>query len=366
MKTIYSKCYLDTARGDASNASLDEALKRHFPSYLSEPASFCCSSIWYCCHCFLQWLIQLGIRLVLRPRKESGDTLNPQEVDDVYDREAATYDRKHHLTTRGQDTMWRRFAGWQVAAMTTTNRNPLTILDLCTGTGLTVEEMAGILSCHSITATIVGLDRNDAMLSRAGSRCQEYSGIALQFVRGDATSLVENNCVKDDGMARFASRTFDAAVQVFGIGGISEPLRVFEEVLAVLKEGGRFILVDMHAPIASQPGEWPMLLKWLRTPMLEALTYQRTTIPLALRRLWAWRDTTLDFYLLPLVTWHDQAVGSWWGYEVISRTVESERWWLSLPIMPVGRLVVCKARLSQEEAKHRQDLLAYAQSIVVS
>ncbi|MEX1112518.1 MAG: class I SAM-dependent methyltransferase [Candidatus Andersenbacteria bacterium] len=363
MKTILSKQYLDVQK-HAPAVALGAGFKQYFPSYLSQPTCFHCSSARYAWHAFVQRLIQLSIKLMLQPRRNDSGALDPYVVDDVYTREAATYDRKHHLTTRGQDTMWRRYAGWQVTALGTARAQPVAILDLCTGTGLAVFEVANILAAHSVSATITGLDRNQAMLGRAHSYDAQHSGVTTQFVHGDAASLVNTRSSSDD-FARFAPGTFDAVTQVFGIGGISEPLPVFEEVLAVLNEGGWFVLVDMHCPIASQPGEWPLFLKWLRTPLLEAVTYQHTTIPLALRRLWAWRDPTLDFYLLPLVTYQDSATGEWWGYETISRVVESERWWLSLPLMPVARMVVRKVRLTQSEAAYRQQLLDYAQSIVV-
>lgn len=364
MKTIWSKQYLDMQRG-VLPAMLEFSFKRYFPAYLSQPVSFRCSSIRYVWHIVVQWFIQLGIKLVLRPRRSASGVLDPHEVDEVYNREAVTYDRKHHLTTRGKDTVWRRYVGWQAATLGLARAQPLAILDLCTGTGLTVIEMANILCAHSVSATIIGLDRNQAMLGRAHTCGGQYPGITAQFVRGDATSLVDAGST-DDGLTRFAPGTFDTVVQVFGIGGIGEPLRVFESVLTVLKDDGRFVLVDMHAPIPNQPGEWPLFLKWFRTSLLETIAYQQTTIPLALRRLWAWRDPTLDFYFLPLVTWHDPATDDWWGYEMTSRTVESERWWLSLPLMPVARMVVRKVRLSQPEAMQRQEMLAYVSSIVVS
>jgi len=54
-------------------------------------------------------LLKLIVLIFLKPGTEIRD------VKEVYDREAENYERKHHLTTRGQDTIWRRMAGWIIA-----------------------------------------------------------------------------------------------------------------------------------------------------------------------------------------------------------------------------------------------------------
>jgi hypothetical protein len=70
---------------------------------------------------------------------------------------------------------------------------------------------------------------------------------------------------------------------------------VANSVLAVLREGGRFLLIDMHRPLLGLPGEWALPGFWVRFPRLEYFNYAKTTLPLVLARLWGWRDTTLDF-----------------------------------------------------------------------
>lgn len=358
MKRIISKPILSIDSSHLSEVGIrSEEFSAYFPRYLREPSALDCGSIIYTWLQLIQLLIRASIKLFLRPRSNAVGKLDIKEVEQVYNREAATYDAKHHLTTHGMDTTWRRLASWSAIIAGRNNRGSVSVLDLCTGTGLTIKEMAPLLSEWGIRGSIIGLDYNSKMLDIARSRNGNYRGIEVSFVRGDAMNLVHNEHSQTDGMERFSSNSIDSVTQMFGIGGISDPLLVFRGVLQILKPGGQYFLIDMHKPIAKQPGEWPFLLKWCKFPRLEAMTYEQTTIPLALNRLWGWRDPTLDFYLLPLITWQD-ANGDKWGFRVISFEVESQRWWLGLPIMPVGKIIVEKTKIGEEEYNRRQKILS--------
>lgn len=327
------------------------------PLYLLEQAEWKCGTVkgWF--FNLAQVVLRLLAIVMLRPRREPTGNLDQQEVDSVYSREAKTYDMKHHLTTRGMDTMWRRMAGWCVANIARNNNRYVSVLDLCTGTGLAVAEMIPILSAWGIRADIVGLDYNVNMLKVARRRRLNQPGFNVRFDRGDAANLTHSEDVSvSDGLAHYLPETFDAVTQVFGIGGVKEPIRVFHEVLALLKPGGQFFLVDMHRPIPELSGEWPFCFRWISSPIFEALTYEKSTLPLVLNRLWAWRDTTMDFYRVPLVTAQDGR-GLWWGFKILFFTVESERWWLGLPIMPVAKILLQKETIEPEEAFRRQETL---------
>lgn len=173
----------------------------------------------------------------------------------------------------------------------------------------------------------------------------------MNYVRGDAMNLMD----RKDGLITEGS--FDAVTQVFGIGGISHPLLVFESMLKVLRPAGRYFMVDMHQPISGQECEMPVLWKWIRLPRFEAMAYNNNTMEVILKRLWGWRDTTLDFYQLPLTTFQDEN-GIWWGFNVISFEMDSQRWWFGMPVMPIAKIIVEKAQISETEAMVRQRILA--------
>lgn len=332
-----------------------------FPLYLHEPLAVKANIFARAWFYLLQLPVKAFIWVVLQPRREQPGSLDQNEVDRVYTRQAHGYDRTHHFTTRGQDTIWRRSAGWMVASFR--GKKFPDVLDLCTGTGLTVLEMMRVLREHDKRADIIGLDYNDAMLRVACRRFEADAGAwkfqrpcNVRFVRGDATHLIERKKLGSEKIfEQFEPASFDVVTQVFGIGGIDDPISVFRETLSVLREGGQYLLIDMHQPIPNLPGEWPFCGAWIRTQGLEMYTYLKTTVPLALARLWAWRDTTLDFYLAPLICVQDG--GSYWGFRIVSRVVEPERWWLALPIMSTCRLLLEKVAIDQVEYERRRSIL---------
>ena len=332
-------------------AGLESAdLNSYFPSYLTERRSFQIGIVEEALVRLVQVCFRGAIWILLRPRRDPVGRLDLTEVTSVYTREAATYDKKHHRTTRGQDLMWRRRAGWFIASHLrgkTIAKTPV-VLDLCSGTGLTALEIGRVLQDwygYNFSFSILGLDYNPEMLAIAKSRTDSFGKGRMTFLRGNAMD-----------MSCFSPHTFDFTTQVFGIGGVSGPSDVFREVLRTLKPGGVYLLIDIHHSIPTQPGEWSFFLWWLRSSLFEAITYYSTTIPVVLNRLWGWRDPTLDFYYLPLTTWQD-AEHQWWGFELENFTVEVERWWWGLPVMPIGSISVKKTTITNAEAEKRQAIL---------
>jgi ubiquinone/menaquinone biosynthesis C-methylase UbiE len=352
------------------------AIRRFLPKFLLDPDPLPCGK-------WKRIAINLALKicgwaavLLLRPRQEQAGSLDPSEVEQVYDREAAGYDAKHHLTTRGRDTHWRRWTAWGVVNLARERYRRIRVLDLCTGTGLAITEIVRQLRHWGLQADIVGLDFNRKMLLEAGRRTRDLldAGIgsvstlgaktsviretktrdtSVEFVRGDAMSLVGES---DAEFRRFPHNDLDVVTQMFGIGGINEPLKVFNGVLRVLRQGGRYLLIDMHQPIADQPSEVPTPLGWKKLPVFETLGYFNCVLPIALKRLWGWRDTTLDFYLLSLVTYVDER-GESWGFRTLELDMESQRWWLGLPFMPTARITVEKVPISLPERIIREDVL---------
>jgi len=322
----------------------DAELKKYFPRYVLNPTTLYYGWLKRVGLLIIQWCLRMAVNLSLRPRNSAG-SLNQSEIDEVYTKEARTYNRKHHITTHGMDLVWRRTAGWFASAIGRNSRGRLKILDICTGTGLTVKEIYDILQDWGIDAEIIGLDYNERMLAVARNGDIPKSN-RIRFVHGDATKLAET----------FEPDSFDVVTQVFGIGGISQPLKVFDGVLRILKSGGQFLMIDMHKPIPEHPGEWPFLLKWYRFPVMEMVVYEDSTLPVVLNRLWGWRDTTLCFYLLPLITYRD-GNGKYWGFKVETFEQESQRWWFALPLMPIARIVVKKIEISEDVAGKREAIL---------
>ncbi len=319
--------------------------KKHLPEYILSPLSVHYGPVKGFFLFVLRTFLSLLVVVFLRPRSRAGE-LDQKDVDKVYDKRAKHYDRDHHITTRGMDLSFRKMAAWLAAILARNRNGSVKILDLCTGTGEIPRHTKCISELLHVTVDVTGLDYNEHMLAIA--RRKRLNG----FVRGDATELT----TPKEGFVAFGENTFDGVTQVFGIGGISEPVKVFRGVLEVLKPRGTYLMIDMHRPIPELSGEMPFFGWWLKTPVLEAYIYEKTTLPLVLERLWGWRDTTMCFYLLPLVT-YDDGLGQCWGFETQILEVESHRWWFGLPIMPVAKIVVKKVAISTEEAKARKKIL---------
>jgi len=306
----------------------------------------------------LKKIIQAFIWIVLNPRKDKVGELDEKEVERVYNREARFYDWKHHMTTRGQDLKWRRSAAQFVLNCFNNSQNSIVCLDLCTGTGLTAKEIDNIFHLNKVeglAVNLIGLDYNEAMLSRARKKHSKFYSQAVQtkFVRGDATALTQ----KKEGFVTIDESSVDVVTNVFGIGGIKESINNLEEVLKVLKIGGLYYIYDMHKPIKELAGEICIFGFWFSMPYFEKRVYEEITMPLVLGRLWGWRDTTMLFYLINFVTYHDKQKDMYYGFKKIQFNFTAERWWASLPIMPVASIIIKKEELSKIEAQKRAEVL---------
>lgn len=326
-----------------------EEARRALPRFLYSPTIMRARGFKVFCLKKVQLLLQAYIYTMLHPRKGEVGSLDGNEVDAVYRREAETYDQKHHLTTSLTDTFWRRAAGWALVAYARELGKDPRVLDLCTGTGLTIKEMGNVLEEHDLDANFIGLDYTEAMLQMARKKSYRNE-FKVSFVQGSATKLTQ--------IAEFKENSFDFVSQVFGIGGI--PLtregsaQVFVETLKVLNAGGRFYLHDMHRPIPSQPGEYPLLVfGGIPMPLLEIYTYLHTTIPHALERLWGWRDPTINYYLAEFTTYQNGKTGKYWGFRILSEGFKAESWWFDFPVMPTKWTLSEKVKISKEEYERR-------------
>lgn len=105
--------------------------------------------------------------------------------------------------------------------------SPLTILDLCTGTG----DLAGILKKDYPNAQITGVDFSPEMLKVAK---EKFSGI--EFLEADCSQLP------------FEDNSFDLCIISFGLRNVENIEKVLKEIYRVLKKGGYFINIDLGKP----------------------------------------------------------------------------------------------------------------------
>ncbi len=86
-------------------------LRRYFPRHILNPTPLKCGLIKHIWLKLILSILAMLVKIFLRPRLMSIKNLDREEVKKVYSEQAATYNKKHHLTTYGMDIIWRRLAG---------------------------------------------------------------------------------------------------------------------------------------------------------------------------------------------------------------------------------------------------------------
>jgi len=162
----------------------------------------------------------------------------------LYREMAWSYDLVSRVVSLGH---WR---DWQRSAMRYT-RGPR-VLDLACGTGNL------LLDWHAAGVTPVGVDLSPHM-ARIAARKLRTRGLPLTLARGRAQALP------------FADETFDGVVSTFPAEFILHRATV-EEVVRVLRPGGRFVVV-VNARLTGRDA-WSRLLEWVYD-----ITGQRPPLP---------------------------------------------------------------------------------------
>lgn len=147
----------------------------------------------------------------------------------MFDAIAGRYDFLNHVLSAGIDRHWRRRA-IQSLSLNGSER----VLDLCTGTA---DLAIAARRARPPAARVIGIDFAGAML-RVGlakvSAMRLTSDIAL--VRGDATRIP------------LADRSVDAVTIAFGIRNVEDTGVALDEIVRVLKPGGRIAILEFAVP----------------------------------------------------------------------------------------------------------------------
>ena len=142
------------------------------------------------------------------------------------------YDLVNGLITWGMDKGWRK-----KAAAECLSGRPLTVLDLCCGTGdltLTIAKKA------DYPVIIKGLDYSQPMLDIAARKASLLNGKSISFTQGDASKMP------------FPDASFDCVGISFAFRNLTykNPLAKnhISEILRILKPGGRCVIVESSQP----------------------------------------------------------------------------------------------------------------------
>lgn len=141
----------------------------------------------------------------------------------MFDDVSGRYDLLNRLLTLDQDKSWRR-AVWDAVP-----EDARVVLDLCTGSGVSLEGL------RRPGRLVIGLDVSLGMLEEA-TRLLRAEGWAPRLVCGDAFRLP------------FPDHSIDAVTVAFGIRNLRPTKDAAIEIARVLRPGGSFVILEATAP----------------------------------------------------------------------------------------------------------------------
>ncbi|MBQ9668563.1 MAG: bifunctional demethylmenaquinone methyltransferase/2-methoxy-6-polyprenyl-1,4-benzoquinol methylase UbiE [Prevotella sp.] len=153
-----------------------------------------------------------------------------QQVEQMFDNIAPTYDKLNHRLSWNIDRGWRRKAIRQLEPYA-----PQQILDIATGTG----DFAILAAQMLKPQRLVGTDISEGMMA-VGRRKALEAGLqeTIVFEHEDCMHL------------SYADQSFDAVTAAFGIRNFADLDRGLHEMCRVLRPGGHLSVVELTTPVA--------------------------------------------------------------------------------------------------------------------
>lgn len=158
---------------------------------------------------------------------ESSDNKGAQ-VERMFDSIAENYDSLNHTLSMGIDRSWRR-----KGLLALKDLKPQTILDIATGTGDLAIQACQLLQPQKV----VGIDISEGMMDVAKQKVAKL-GLAdkISFEKQDCMALDIANC------------SYDAVIVAFGVRNFENLDKGLQEILRVLKPGGRLMILELSTP----------------------------------------------------------------------------------------------------------------------
>jgi demethylmenaquinone methyltransferase/2-methoxy-6-polyprenyl-1,4-benzoquinol methylase len=164
----------------------------------------------------------------IKPYHKEGD--KTQQVEQMFDNIAHTYDKLNHRLSWNIDKGWRKKAIRQLLPY-----RPKVMLDIATGTGDFAILAAGMLR----PVTLIGADISEKMMEIGRQKVEkEKLDSVISFKKEDCMNL------------SFADNTFDAITAAFGIRNFSDLNKGLGEMCRVLKKGGHLSIVELTSPVS--------------------------------------------------------------------------------------------------------------------
>ena len=152
-----------------------------------------------------------------------------EQVEEMFDNIAPTYDKLNHIMSFNIDRIWRR----RVVRIVK-RHNPSHIMDMATGTG----DLAIAMAKRVDRTQILGVDLSEEMLAVARAKIQKQ-GLEerIMLEKGDA----ENLTMVADG-------SLDAVTVAFGVRNFENMERGLSEIYRTLRVGGKLVVLEFSMP----------------------------------------------------------------------------------------------------------------------
>ena len=158
------------------------------------------------------------------PRKEN--------VRSMFDNIAADYDKLNHIMSLDIDRIWRRKALRQIVSPDTKQ-----VLDLACGTGDFAIAIARRTLREDLSVHVTGVDLSEGMLAVMREKvAREGLQEMISMQTGDGENLP------------FGTGSFDRVTIAFGIRNFEHRDRGLQEMLRVLRPGGRLVILELSEP----------------------------------------------------------------------------------------------------------------------
>jgi len=150
-----------------------------------------------------------------------------EQVVEIFDQIAPTYDRINRILSGGIDIYWRR----KIASLLPP-REKINLLDCATGTG---DQLLSLLKACPRIHQAIGIDLAEEMLKIGQKKLHLYSHIAV-LKQASAMAIP------------YLDQTFDCVTMSFGIRNVDNVLGCLREIHRVLRPGGRALILEFSLP----------------------------------------------------------------------------------------------------------------------
>ncbi|MDO5320979.1 MAG: bifunctional demethylmenaquinone methyltransferase/2-methoxy-6-polyprenyl-1,4-benzoquinol methylase UbiE [Bacteroidia bacterium] len=152
------------------------------------------------------------------------------KIKNMFDSIAPEYDRLNHLMSLNMDKLWRRRALQKIVIKDKSQQ----ILDIACGTG---DFSIAIAESANPSTKIEGIDISEGMLEVMRNKLSEKGLDGRVSARlGDSEALP------------YGDGSFDRVTIAFGIRNFEHREKALEEILRVLKPGGRLVILELSIP----------------------------------------------------------------------------------------------------------------------